>query len=80
MAYTTHSTPVDTEPTPAERAPAQWPVCDDCVNIAWDNGIRGYNAQASAMMELGADVEDHTCEEVETDGEVKCLCACRTRR
>ena len=54
-------------------------VCDDCLNIAYDNGIKGYEEQAKAMIELGFIVEDHLCDEIETEGEIKCDCSCKPK-
>jgi hypothetical protein len=32
---------------------------------------------ADTMMQWGADVGLHPCDEVETEGEIKCACGCR---
>ncbi|KKL83413.1 hypothetical protein LCGC14_1974970 [marine sediment metagenome] len=54
-------------------------VCDLCINEAYDQGFEGYLAQAHCMVEFGLDMADHLCDEVETEGEIKCQCGCRTR-
>ena len=62
---------------PAKQAPRAR-VCDSCLTTAYDNGIRGHAEQAEAMMLLGADIEDHNCDQVEArDLGIKCACACR---
>ena len=57
-----------------------WPVCDDCLTSAHDNGVTGYVQQASFMQEFGADLPDHTCEmsldRPDRDRE-SCSCGCR---
>ena len=54
-------------------------VCDDCLLVAYDNGIPTRAEQELVMIELGADVEDHLCETVESGGAVSCACGCRER-
>jgi len=55
--------------------PSREDVCDDCINIAYDNGIQGYEHQADMMRIMGADVEDHECIKYIEQGE-KCGCPC----
>lgn len=50
-------------------------VCDDCLNIAYDAGFKGYEAQADAMRIMGQDTEDHKCIKHIEPGE-KCGCPC----
>ena len=50
-------------------------VCDDCLNVAYDNGINGYEAQADAMRMIGRDCEDHECIKHIEPGEL-CGCPC----
>ena len=52
-------------------------VCDSCLDAAYDMGLEDRESQVTIMVEMGADVEDHLCDEVETDGEIRCGCACR---
>ncbi len=57
-------------------------VCDDCLMVAYDNGFVGYEAQASAMVLLGREIEDHDCirsiePEMVAAGEAKCECSCQ---
>ena len=73
---------VKAEAPPAEKAKQhrRVGVCDSCLTTAYDNGIRGRAEQAEAMMLLGADIEDHNCDQVEArDLGIKCACACRRR-
>jgi hypothetical protein len=51
-------------------------VCDDCLNVAYDEGIEGWEAQAATMRDAGDIIEDHLCIEME-EPEIKCGCACR---
>ena len=53
------------------------PVCDSCIDVAYDEGITGYAMQAFTMMELGADLADHCCAaKDEPDLWPQCACAC----
>ena len=54
-------------------------VCDTCLISAYDDGVHVDDAQ-EVMAEIGGDWADHLCDEVETDGEIKCGCACRFNR
>ena len=52
-------------------------VCDDCLNEAYDEvNLNGYKAQASMMIDIGAEWKDHLCVELELDGEIRCDCGC----
>ena len=53
-------------------------VCDECLMVAYDNGIEG-DQQQTMMIEMGGDVEDHLCEMVEEPELINFLCACRRR-
>ena len=53
-------------------------VCDTCLDCAYDNDVED-ESQADVMAMLGADLEDHLCDQVETAGEIKCGCACRSQ-
>ena len=54
------------------------PVCDYCANEAYDMGFAGeYAAVVNLMRELGAEMPDHLCDEIEEDGEARCGCACK---
>jgi hypothetical protein len=32
------------------------------------------------MREMGADIADHLCDEMESDGDIQCACACHPRK
>lgn len=53
-------------------------VCDSCLNVAYDNGFKTYVEQADVMKDMGDDLEDHLCDQVETEGEIECECGCRS--
>ena len=55
-------------------------VCDDCLNVAYDMGERGYIEQAELMLVVGADAEDHPCAAKEEPDELSCDCSCNKRR
>ena len=57
-------------------------VCDECLLVAYDEGLRG-KEQDLMMVDLGSELPDHLCDEIETDGEVygedamRCGCSCK---
>ena len=58
--------------TPVDR------VCDSCLACAEEQGIPDVESQAMLMMELGSDVEDHLCDQVEDPRlGFQCRCGCR---
>ena len=55
-------------------------ICDSCLEAAADYGIPDRPSQELLMVELGADIADHLCDQVEArDLGIKCTCACRRR-
>ena len=53
-------------------------VCDDCITVAYDNGIQSYDDQVVTMLDAGDVLEDHLCvarEEPELN--IQCDCNCR---
>ena len=65
----------------APQEPAHPKVCDSCLTVAYDNASPGDRETAALIMvELGADLEDHICDQVEArDLNIKCTCGCRRR-
>jgi hypothetical protein len=51
-------------------------VCDDCLTAAYDEGVNGYEAQASMMIDLGDEWQDHECVELELEVKIRCDCGC----
>ena len=60
----------------AKKKPAN--VCDSCLDAAYDDGVEG-DMQDTVMRELGGDMADHLCDEIETEGGIICGCGCRRR-
>lgn len=57
-----------------------WPVCDDCLDVAYGHNIRGFVEQADFMQTIGAELPDHLCEmalDPEDRGRNHCACACQ---
>ena len=52
-------------------------VCDDCLDVAYDMGIEGYEEQAYMMQMIGREAPDHLCIETEEPGLMACACGCR---
>ena len=53
-------------------------VCNKCLEVAYDNGVDDKDLQEEMMIDLGLDLEDHLCDQVETGGQVKCDCRCQS--
>ena len=51
-------------------------VCDSCCDVAYDDGITGWDEQQMIMRELGSELADHLCDQRESDGEIRCACLC----
>jgi len=57
--------------------------CDSCMDVGSEEaGNWGLNEDdiAEVLSELGGDIADHLCDEIETDGEIRCGCGCHLRR
>lgn len=51
--------------------------CDDCLTIAYDNGVFGIDAQKQFLSIVGQEIEDHICIQTEEpELKIKCLCSC----
>lgn len=57
-------------------------VCDSCMDSGTDEEVWGLNEDdiAEILGELGGVMGDHLCDEIETDGEIRCGCACHGKR
>ena len=54
-------------------------VCESCLEVAEEEGAE--EEEASMLMRtMGADVADHLCDQIESDGDVQCACACHPRK
>jgi hypothetical protein len=52
-------------------------VCDDCLLVAYDKRIEGYQQQAYAMAMGGDVLKDHDCtSKMEPELNIRCDCAC----
>jgi hypothetical protein len=56
-------------------------VCDTCVESAEEDGAWGMDDGdiATILRDMGSEISDHLCDEIETDGEAKCGCSCKRR-
>lgn len=65
---------------PSTQRDGQDRVCDSCLTAAHDMGLPDRESQVAIMAEMGADVEDHLCDQIEDPSlGFQCLCACRRR-
>lgn len=51
-------------------------VCDDCLQSAADEALAPIEECDLICLELGSEIADHLCEEIELDGAIRCDCAC----
>ena len=57
------------------------PVCESCLEVAFDEGVPDLLTQVLLMTEMGADVRDHDCDKrEEPDLNITCNCACNRAR
>jgi hypothetical protein len=54
-------------------------VCDSCIEALEEEGAPE-GAEAQMAVEMGADIADHLCDEIESDGDIRCTCACHPRK
>ncbi len=54
--------------------------CDSCYDAASEEGT-GYGLDSDDLQELmgvfGDELADHLCDEIETEGEIRCGCDCK---
>jgi len=65
--------------SPNGKAPVRARLCDSC-REAGEDQIADDDMAEIVMLELGADLPDHLCDQVETHGAIRCACACRNGR
>ena len=54
-------------------------VCDSCMDSAYEEGVSEDDPQGDlVMLEVGDIFGDHFCDQRETDGAIKCRCACNS--
>lgn len=58
-------------------------ICDSCSQAGYEEaaglGLDDLDIAATVLLEMGADIADHLCDETESEGEIRCECACRRR-
>ena len=50
-------------------------VCETCIEALEEEGCPE-GEEARMAMDMGADIADHLCDQIESGGEVRCRCAC----
>ena len=50
-------------------------VCDSCLDIAWDMGVKEYDEQVRVMMEIGDVCSYHSCDKFE-EPDITITCDC----
>ena len=59
------------------------PICDLCdqVDLEFDPFTELCAEDAEALLRnYGNEVEDHLCDEIESDGDIRCGCECKGKR
>lgn len=51
-------------------------VCETCLDAAAEEGLAREHEAAMFCTELGSELSDHLCEEIELSGETRCMCTC----
>ncbi len=51
-------------------------VCEMCLDAAAEEALATEDERELLCITLGADIADHLCEEIESDGWTRCGCAC----
>ena len=55
-------------------------ICDDCSVVAYDEGIKDWDAQVAFMVDAGDVAYDHVCNAKEDPSAgIQCDCGCRSR-
>ena len=57
-------------------------VCESCLEAADEEvspDISSVREMSSFMVDMGADIADHLCDQIESNGEIRCACACHPR-
>ena len=50
-------------------------VCDSCIMAAEEEGVPE-GAEEMMMREMGGEIADHLCDQIESDGDIQCACSC----
>ena len=61
------------------RPTEMYPICDSCFMVAEDVGVPP-GEEERVMMSLGGEVADHLCDQIESNGDIKCACSCHMRK
>lgn len=58
-------------------------VCESCLEVADEEvapDISSVREMSSLMIDMGAELADHLCDQIESDGDIQCACACHPRK
>jgi hypothetical protein len=58
-------------------------VCESCLQAADEEvspNISSVREMSEFMVDMGADVSDHLCDQLESGGDIQCACACHPVR
>jgi len=54
-------------------------VCESCIAVADEEmapDISSLRGMSNLMIQWGADIDDHICDQLESGGDIQCRCAC----
>ena len=52
------------------------PICESCAEVELDCA----EDIEAVLRDYGNEVEDHLCDEIESDGDIRCGCECKGKR
>ena len=58
-------------------------VCESCLGAADEEvspDISSVREMSSFMVDMGADIADHLCDQLESNGDIQCACACHPHK
>jgi hypothetical protein len=50
-------------------------VCESCIEAIEEEGVPE-GTEATMAVDMGADIADHLCDQLESNGDIQCACAC----
>jgi len=54
-------------------------VCESCIAAAEEEGVPE-GEEDTIMRDMGGEIADHLCDQIESDGDIQCACACHPRK
>jgi hypothetical protein len=58
-------------------------ICESCLEAADEEvspDISSVREMTQFLVDMGADIADHLCDQIESDGDIQCVCACHPHK